>query len=548
MPLRTNLAMLRSLILFALVACAIVAVWHGLGRPVQMPASPLADGEKLTCISYAPFHGDRAPFAWWIEIPDEQIADDLKRLKPLTSCLRTYSAMGPQGRITKLAGIEGLKVLQGIWLGRNRAENRREIEAAIRLARQHPGVVEAFIVGNEVLLRGELPAASIKGYMEEVRRRSGLPVTYADVWEFWLKAPELASAADFVTIHILPYWEDDPVAAAEAVAHVREIRAKLQAKFAGKEILIGEVGWPSEGRMRAGALPSPANQALVLSGVVAAAKEEGWRVNLIEAFDQPWKRLLEGTVGGYWGLFRDSAAEPKFRFGAPVSNEPNWRLVAGLGVGAAFLVFLSAFLGKRHRHVNTTSWRQDLLVASIALASGLAFGLAAISLPMDSVEQGDRLRTLGLFALAAAVPLAASFAVAHGDRLASFDLALDPSRWRGKDLIGVVLAALLVTTMIAAMHVAFGLVFDPRYKDFPLASLTGPVVALAILAFAGGDSPPHPGMAEMVGAAVLAGSALFIIVNEGIANWQAVLFACLLVVFALTLLQGPAARSSARAA
>ena len=54
--------------------------------------------------------------------------------------------------------------------------------------------------------------------------------------------------------------------------------------------------------MRAGALPSPANQARVLSGVVAAAKQEGWKVNLIEAFDQPWKRLLEGTVGGYWGF------------------------------------------------------------------------------------------------------------------------------------------------------------------------------------------------------------------------------------------------------
>ena len=60
--------------------------------------------------------------------------------------------------------------------------------------------------------------------------------------------------------------------------------------------------------MREGALPSPANQAGFLSGVVEAAKQEGWKVNLIEAFDQPWKRLMEGTVGGYWGLYDDSAA------------------------------------------------------------------------------------------------------------------------------------------------------------------------------------------------------------------------------------------------
>ncbi|HSB58223.1 MAG TPA: hypothetical protein VLD66_01340, partial [Methyloceanibacter sp.] len=547
--LGSNLAMLRSLLLFVLVAGATVTVWHGIGRPIAMPASPLADGEKLTCISYAPFHGDQAPFSWDLRIPDEQIESDLKRLAPLTSCVRTYSAMGPQGRIAALAGKEGLKVLQGIWLNRNRAENRREIEAAIRLARQHPGVIEAFIVGNEVLLRGELPASAIKGYLAEVKRRSGLPVTYADVWEFWLKSPELAPSTDFVTIHILPYWEDDPVSASDAVAHVKEIRAKLRQAFAGKEILIGEVGWPSEGRMRAGALPSPANQALVLSGVVAAAEAEGWKVNLIEAFDQPWKRVLEGTVGGYWGLFGDGAAKPKFRFGAPVSNEPEWRLAAGLGIGIAFLVFLSAFLGGRESDAVPRTWRVDLSVALMALASGLTVGLAAISLPMDSVEQGDRLRTVGLFALAVSVPLAAAFALAQGNRAAGFDIALDPSRWRRNgNLIGVVLAALLIATMIAAMHVALGLVFDPRYKDFPFPALSGPVAALAILAFGGARDPARPGLAEIVGAGVLAGSAVFIIANEGIANWQAVLFACLLVVLALTLLQRPAVRSSERAA
>ena len=65
--------MLRSFLLLALVACAIVAVWHRIGRPIPMPASPLADGEKLTCISYAPFHGNQAPFTWDLDVPDQQI-------------------------------------------------------------------------------------------------------------------------------------------------------------------------------------------------------------------------------------------------------------------------------------------------------------------------------------------------------------------------------------------------------------------------------------------------------------------------------------------
>jgi exo-beta-1,3-glucanase (GH17 family) len=533
--------MLRSLGLFALVAGTVVLAWYGLGRAVPMPPSPLGSGGKLTCISYAPFHGEQAPFTWNLRIPDQQIADDLRRLSALTSCVRTYSAMGAQGRIAELAPAFGLDVLQGIWLARDRAENRREVEAALELARKHPATIKALIVGNETLLRGELPPAEIKAYLKEVRERSGFPVTYADVWEFWLKAPELAAATDFVTIHILPYWEDDPVAERDAVAHVREVRKKLEAAFPGKEIFVGEVGWPSRGRMREGALPSPANQARFLRGVVSVAKAENWKVNLIEAFDQPWKRLMEGTVGGYWGLYDDAQRAPKFQFGEPVSNHPDWRLKAWLGVGAALLAFVAFWAGARGAPSRQPKWRRDLAAAGIALGSGLLFGLVAVNLPMEGEITGDRLRGVGMLVLALVVPMAASYALARGDQLAGLARALDPSDWRRSNRVEVVLAVLLAATMVAAIHVALGLVFDPRYKDFPFAALLGPVAALAMLAFAVNPAPSRPGGAEIAAAALLTGSAVFVTLNEGIANWQALLFAALLLLLALTALRAKAA-------
>ena len=91
-----------------------------------------------------------------------------------------------------------------------------------------------------------------------------MPVTYADVWEFWLRHREVAAAVDFVTIHILPYWEDFPISARDAANHVDAIRRQMVAAFPGKDILVGEFGWPSAGRMREGALPSPVNQARVM--------------------------------------------------------------------------------------------------------------------------------------------------------------------------------------------------------------------------------------------------------------------------------------------
>jgi glucan 1,3-beta-glucosidase len=508
--------MVRSLILFALVAGAIAAAWHGLGKPHPVPPSPVGPDEKLTCISYAPFHGGQAPFTVGLVIPDSQIEGDLKQLARVASCVRTYSAMGPQGAVARLAASHGLEVLQGIWLNRNRDDNRREIEAALTLAKAYPGTIKALIVGNEALLRGELSEDDLRAYLDEVQKRSGLPATYADVWEFWLEHPELAASTDFVTVHILPYWENDPVAAESVGAHLRDVMRRVAQVFPGKEILIGEVGWPSAGRMRAAALPSALNQTLVVSEVLAAAKEQGWRVNIIEAYDQHWKRLLEGTVGGHWGLFDDTTRELKVRFGEPVSDHPDWVLKAGLGIGAAALVFMSFGLGASGRAAQ--GWRRDLGAAAIALASGLTFGLAAANLAMENALPGEDLRGVIMFALALAVPMAAAFALARGGGLPGCATALDPRQWRGGTRDGAILPALRVTTVVAAIHVALGLVFDPRYKDFPFAALTGPVTALAVAALVGAPAPVRCGAAGIAGAWVAAGAALCVVVPVPAAN------------------------------
>ena len=173
----------------------------------------------------------------------------------------------------------------------------------VALAKKYPDVIRAVIVGNEVLLRGEMSAPDLGAIIREVKAQIAQPVTYADVWEFWLRYADLQNAVDFVTIHILPYWEDFPLPASRAAAHVDAIRKKVAAAIPNKEIVIGEFGWPSHGRMREGALPSPSNQARAIEETLTLGKRENFRVNVIEAFDQPWKRALEGSTGRYWGIF-----------------------------------------------------------------------------------------------------------------------------------------------------------------------------------------------------------------------------------------------------
>src|SRR5690606_7667497 len=111
-------------------------------------------------------------------------------------------------------------------------------------------------------------------HVERARREAKVPVTYADVWEFWLRNEELAPHTDFLTVHILPYWEDDPIEVGAAVDHVIDIAREVREHF-DRPIIIGETGWPSEGRQREGAVPSLVNQAEFVRAFVTAADEAG---------------------------------------------------------------------------------------------------------------------------------------------------------------------------------------------------------------------------------------------------------------------------------
>ena len=91
--------------------------------------------------------------------------------------------------------------------------------------------------------------------------------------------------------------------------------------------------------------------------MLALAKRENFHVNVIEAYDQPWKRALEGTVGGHWGLI-DDARQVKFAWGEAVSNHPFWRWQAGGGIGFALLVFAAAFAaGRKEPGLRSPGWR-----------------------------------------------------------------------------------------------------------------------------------------------------------------------------------------------
>ncbi len=522
----------QPLVYFALTAIAIAAAWWWLGAPVKLPPSPLQPGEKLYCASYAPFRDGQDPLVETTMIPPAQIDEDLALLSRFTDCVRTYSTENGVDKVAEIAQRYGMKVFQGIWLSNRAARNRAQIAAAVALAKQFPDTIRGVIAGNEVLLRGDMSATDLGAIIREIKSQVAQPVTYADVWEFWLRYADLQNSVDFVTIHILPYWEDFPIPASQAAAHVDSIRKRMVAAIPNKEIMIGETGWPSEGRMREGALPSPANQARVVEDILSLGKRENFRVNVIEAFDQPWKRWSEGSTGRYWGIYDRASKGPKFAFGGAVSDHPQWAWLAFAGIVLAALGFGAAHVTARGKNYAPRLWP---CVAAFGFVSAVLFGWTIERVPIESYSTGGWLRSLALVAIAAAAPIVCAAACAAERPLPSFAFLIG-RRGERRDRLGLALAGIFIVLMLLSLQEGLGLVFDSRYRDFTFAPLGAAAFPFLVLTFTVHGSGLRA-TAETFAAAVLAACAIYIMPNETFANWQAIWFCAAILTVALILVQ-----------
>ncbi|MEQ1740760.1 MAG: exo-beta-1,3-glucanase [Methyloglobulus sp.] len=292
----------------ALFATLIILLNGLFGYLTNMPQDVGLDvpNGKLNSLSFAPFREGQNPILEQFPTP-EQIDEDLKLLADKTHTIRTYSSSKGMKVIPELARKHGLKIIQGAWVGFVKKDIRTEIEELVYAANTYPDVIKRVIVGNEVLLRGERTPEELVEYIREVKSRVKQPVSYADVWSMYMQHPDLIKEVDFITIHILPYWEDEPIPVEKAPAHIERIYKQVQKEAEtispGKPILIGESGWPSEGRQRGWAIPSVVNEAAFTRGLLKVAADNQFDVNIVEAFNQSWKSELEGVVGANWGLF-----------------------------------------------------------------------------------------------------------------------------------------------------------------------------------------------------------------------------------------------------
>jgi exo-beta-1,3-glucanase (GH17 family)/cellulose synthase/poly-beta-1,6-N-acetylglucosamine synthase-like glycosyltransferase len=313
------------------VASLSMVLWALANRPAMEPAWP----SIIQGFAFSPMRADDSPIE--NRLPEvEEIDEDLALLAKKTHAVRTYGVGGSLAAIPELAKKYDINVTLGAMIDSDLEKNDEEIQKLISLADRHRHNVVRVIVGNEVILRGDVPVEQLIDYLRLVRMQLDIPVSAAEPWHVWVKHPELAANVDYLAVHLLPYWEG--VHIDEAVGYIVDRINQLKLLYPNKQVVITEVGWPSHGRTRKEAEASPANEAIFLRRFIDRAEQEDYVYYVMEAFDQLWKTRNEGAVGSYWGVY-DVERQPKFAFSEPIFNIPQWHLLAGLSVVIAAITF-----------------------------------------------------------------------------------------------------------------------------------------------------------------------------------------------------------------
>jgi exo-beta-1,3-glucanase (GH17 family) len=516
-----NPATMRPALLLCLAAL-LIAAWYVPNRPVDPPGG--RPGEKFSSLSFSAYQSWESPLTK--RFPTEAEADaDMALVARVAGAVRTYAAYEGDFDTAALAQKHGVKVWQGIWLSGNRADNDREIARGIALANAYPDTIIRVVVGNEVLLRRDLPAAELIADIDRVKRAVHQPVAYADVWEFWKQFPEVAPHVDLMLIHLLPYWEDVPTGIDGAVAHVGDVFRQMRALFPGKQIAIGETGWPSQGRERADAVPSIVNETKFLRDFLVLSHTEHFDYNFIEAFDQIWKYRSEGIVGANWGIY-DAGRQLKIPLTGAVSNDPDWRAHAAISVAAGLALSL---LGLWRGQSMPAGRRNLVCVAGMALGGALGLAVAGVvaSLYDINLMLAGTVNLLGQSTLAVLAMLRLSGVLAPAPARNGADATetvralltrLTPPKQHGafEDLSFVFVWTAAVMQML--------LWCDSRYREFPLSTFAVPLLT-TVGRLVASDLPRAGGQREeFFAGGILMLAAIGSAVEEGPLNTQSLVW------------------------
>lgn len=245
-----------------------------------------------------------SPYQEGQNIGDQLSAAQIQRrmdiVAPHTRWIRSFSCTDGNENIPKLAHKKGLKTMVGAWIGNDKEQNNKEIDALINLAKS--GFVDVAVVGNEVLMRDDISEQEMLNYIKKVKEAlPNIPIGYVDAYYQFLERPRLVDACDLILINCYPFWEGASIE--HSTLYLKQMYEVTKNIAKGKPVIITETGWPNKGDNTEGAIPSDVNAMKYFANTMEWAQKEDSKIFYFSSFDESWKVHHEGDVGARWGIW-----------------------------------------------------------------------------------------------------------------------------------------------------------------------------------------------------------------------------------------------------
>ena len=242
-----------SLLIALLMGALTVLLWGMVNRPDIEPPWPA----KIEGFSFSPMRGEQNPDG--DEYPDiAQIDEDLALLAGDAHAVRTYTVQSTLAQVPRLAGAHGLNVTLGAWITDQADFNDAELAKLIEVYRENHEQVVRVIVGNEAILREDQTVEQMIGApangsgsrsgRRSVRPNPGISGSNTRNW---------SSMSISSRCTCCPTGKVSRSTMRSVTCSIGT--SALQEAYPDKQIVISEVGWPSNGRTRKerGRQPAP---------------------------------------------------------------------------------------------------------------------------------------------------------------------------------------------------------------------------------------------------------------------------------------------------
>lgn len=268
----------------------------------SFPTSPskpgLGSSAGKWAMTYSPYQDDE-------QCKDAGMVDyDISVIKAKGfSAVRVYS--------TDCSGLEnigaacekyGLKMIIGVFINSAGCSAAGEQVTAITNWGKW-SLVELIVVGNEAVFNGYATAEELAGFVSSSKQAfssagySGPSTTTEplDVWQ--ANAGALCGAVDVVGCNIHPFFNPS-LSSGDAGAFVKSQLDIVDTLCPGKTGVNLETGWPSAGTCNGNACPNPADQAIAVASIQAAAGEKSVMFSYV---DDKWKQPGAFGCEQSWG-------------------------------------------------------------------------------------------------------------------------------------------------------------------------------------------------------------------------------------------------------